>query len=494
MVSPPVSPMARLIEKGLMFGGLVRVESPVLVERYRRALKHLTGRDTALEDFHLDISGFSPEVGDELGDPAYLNHPGGNRRFILLDLDQKEAPLLNAEFSTSRGILRQFIEGNEAQLFALTARDAVAGELVNSHYGGTGLRALLEARRVTVEADTTEGTVATAERLESLINRFKSEPDAWWDDTLIGEMVSLAQKTGDLSRNPVALKAMSFEQGNFWTGRLGGLYAFRDVPKPAVLAWEDVAGEAGGPDAGGDLPLPVIPLSERTAVAQFLYENGLAEPIVDARGPEVAAILRQKMDFIVADAAGSAGLLREGMTRRDLRRLSREMAGRLPPEWEGLARLVAWAEDGAPWPRVTSEHPSYFYTLRAKRRPDGDLVNRLLAELTPLDVRQLFICHKEAFYRLYRTWPEAKQAYVADMLAAEYMVDKAGTRLALFGPEPSMDEPTAPATPGPWSRPAPAVSPGASPEASPEPPGSSSAPWPGDLIDRVGPWGAVRRR
>lgn len=475
MVSPPVSPMSRLIEKGLMFGGLVRVESPVLVERHRRALKHLTGRDTNLPDFHLDISGFSPEVGFELGDEHYLNRPGGNRQFILLDLDQREAPLLDAEFSTSRGILRQFIQANEAQLFALTARDAVAGELVNSQYGAASLRDLLERRRVTVEADTTEGTVATAERLEGLIARFKEEPDAWWDDTLIGEMVSLAERTGDLGRNPVTLKAMSFEQGNFWTSRFGGLYAFRDVPKPAVLAWEDLGAQPGGEDP----PLPVIPLADGTAVARFLAGNDLVEPLVDARAPEVAAILRQKMDFIVADAAGSTGTLAGGMTRRDLRRLARGMADRLPPEWEGLARLVAWAEEGASWPRITSDHPSYFYTLRAKRRPDGDLVNRLLAELAPLDVRQLFICHKEAFYRLYRTWPEAKQAYVAEMLAAEYMVDKAGTRAALFGPEPSMEEPTAPAAPGPWSRAAP-----------PPPP----EPRPGDLIERVGPWGALGRR
>ena len=41
----------------------------------------------------------------------------------------------------------------------------------------------------------------------------------------------------------------------------------------------------------------------------------------------------------------------------------------------------------------------------------------LLAELSPLDVRQLFICHKEAFYRAYAGWPAAKQAYVARLLA-----------------------------------------------------------------------------
>jgi hypothetical protein len=82
----------RLIEKGLMFGGLVPVEG-VLVERYRRALKHLTGKDSALPDFPRDISGYSPEVGDELGDDAYLNREGVNRQFILLTTDQKRAPL-----------------------------------------------------------------------------------------------------------------------------------------------------------------------------------------------------------------------------------------------------------------------------------------------------------------------------------------------------------------------------------------------------------------
>ena len=126
--------MKKLIEKGLMFGNLISVESPALVDRYKRALKHLTGKQTLLDEFHIDISGFSPEIGDEMDDDYYMNHAGVNRQFILLTTEQKSAPLLNASFSTSRGILRQFIIENEPQLFALTTRDAVAGELVNSVY------------------------------------------------------------------------------------------------------------------------------------------------------------------------------------------------------------------------------------------------------------------------------------------------------------------------------------------------------------------------
>jgi hypothetical protein len=346
----------------------------------------------------------------------------------------------------------------------------VAGELVGSVYGADRPARLLEMRRVTVEADTTTGTVATAERLQGLIKRFTIEPDAWWDDVLIAEMIGLARETGDLGRNPVALRHTTFAQGDFWTALFGGLYVFRDVPHPGVIAVGDKA-------ALGSLPVPeVMGFAERTAIARFLDRNGLAEPVVRARGVDAAAILHQKMDFILADALGGRGEAVAGLSRRQLRSLGRRHAGDLPPEWEGLAALAAWAEEGADWPRITSDHPAYFYTLRARAGPDADLVNMLLAELSPLDFRQLFICHKPAFYAAYRTWTDSKKDFAVDILAGEYMVDKAGTRAALFGAEDAMEEPVAP---GPWG------------DRAPAPPSSGDAP---GLVERVGPWGAVRRR
>ena len=450
--------MHRLIEKGLMFGNLIRVDSPVLVDRYNRALRSLTGKETSLGAFHIDISGFSPEIGDEFDDPLYLNHAGVNRQFILLTTEQKAAPLLNAKFSTSRGILRQFITENAPQLFALTARDAVAGELVNTVYAIVDPKHLFEIRRVRIEADTTSGTVATAKKLGAMIDQFKSEKDAWFDDVLIGQMIGLAKDTGDVARNPVTLKEMSFDQDNFWTAHFGGLYIFRGVEHPAAIS---VANKA----RLGELPIPFqMDFQDRAAIAKFLQLNDLVEPVAKARGIDAGAILHQKMDFVVAEVAAALGESLNGASRRDLRNMGRRFAKLLPDEWQGLAALARWAEEDAPWPRITSSHPAYFYTLRAKDHPDADLVNMLLSELAPLDIRQLFICHKEAFYKAYVTWPDEKKAYVADFLANEYQVDKAGTRAALFGHEAPMEEPHA-------------VSPPMS-----------------DLIDRVGPWGAVKRR
>jgi hypothetical protein len=134
----------------------------------------------------------------------------------------------------------------------------------------------------------------------------------------------------------------------------------------------------------------------------------------------------------------------------------------LPQEFHGLAALLRWAQSGAAWPKITSDHPAYFYTLRSKPHADRDLVNMLLAALTPKDIRQLFICHKERFYHSYNDWPDEKKTYVAEFLEREYQVDKAGAREALFGGGEAMAEP--------------------------EP-----LPAPEDLIELVGPWGAVRR-
>ncbi|WBU65271.1 DUF6638 family protein [Paracoccus aerodenitrificans] len=445
--------MKRLIEKGLMFGNLIRVDSPAWVQRYNRALKLVTGKETQLAEFHIDLAGYSPEIGDEIGEMDYLNPEGAHRQFILLTTEQKTAPLLNADLSVLRDLLQQFIRDNESQLFSLTARDAVVGEMDDMVWQVSVPSDLLQIGRIRIGADTTGNHVANADRLTALIERFRTEPDAWYDDVLIARMIEQAKETGDVIRNPIHLETGDYEVPDFWTSQFGGVYVFRS-PREDAMIFRDPRVFT---DPKFDIDLPnvrMMSLQDMNAIAMWMARNALAEPIVTAKGTDAAAILRQKIDFILVDAATRLGIDTGDGTRSALRRAAARMGHGLPEEIRGLSALLRYAEEGGAWPVIDSASPAYFYAIRGSATPARDLINQLLTELAPHDVRSLFIMNKPLFYQQYQTWDEAKKEYVVNHLAREYQIDKQGTRDALFGPEPGMEEaaPVAPVVAGPWGR------------------------------------------
>lgn len=436
--------MKRLIQKGLMFGNLIRVNSAAWVGLYNRALKKVTGRETGLGEFHIDLSGYSPEIGDELGDMDYLRPDGGNRQFILLTTEQKTAPLLNADLSVLRDVLRRFITENESQLFSLTARDAVVGEIDDQVWQVAAPADLAQIARLKISADTTGNHVAESDKLAGLIGQFKTRTDGWYDDVLIAQMIEQAGVTGDVLRNPVHLGVTGFDVPDFWTAQFGGVYVIRSAKQPAMI-FADPRSET---NVRGFQTMHVL---QGNQIAAWLARNALAEPVATARGSNAAPILRQKIDFVLVDAATRLGIDTGAGSRSELRRAAARMGAQLPSEIRGLSALARYAEQGGDWPVIDSSDPAYFYAIRATPGPTRDLINRLLSELAPHDVRQLFITHKPLFYKLYQTWDGAKREYIADHLAREYQIDKQGTRAALFGPEPGMEEPGTPVS-GPWGQ------------------------------------------
>lgn len=449
--------MNPLITHGLMFANLIRVDSPAWVGLYNRALEKLTGKTTALTDFHIDLTGLSPEIGDELGDMDYLNPKNGNRQFILLTTEQKTAPMLASDLSVYPSILRRFIAENESQLFSLTARDAVAGEIDDEVWQVAAPQDLLDIRKIRISADTIGNHVAEAGKLTAMIDRFRQQPDAWWDDVLIADMIEQAKKSGDVTRNPVRLSHTSFDVPDFWTPAFGGVYVIRSAPEPAVIV-TDAARKAL---VGG---ARVMAVSDRNEIAAWMARNGLAEQIAASSGAGAAAVLRQKIDFILVNAATQAGIDRGDGSRAALRRAAARLdPAALPPQLSGLTAILRYAETGGDWPVIDSANPAYFHALRATAGPWRDTVDRLIAELAPDDVRTLFLLNRPVFHRLYRDWDADRQSYVAEQLAREYQIDRQGTRTALFGPEPGMTEPdltppapgdavNRPVAPGPWGR------------------------------------------
>jgi len=437
--------MKRLIEAGLMFGNLLEVSSPTMIQRYNAALEKLIGKRTALEEFHIDLSGFSPEVGDELDDIRYLNPEGCNRMFILLSMDQLKAPLLNAQFSTMRSVLRNFFQDNAKELMALSVREAVLGELVHSMWRIKTPADLLELRSVDVEANTATDRLGDAEKLTGLIEAFRSEDDLWQDDAHIDAMIRLTGRVGDVSKHPMRLHKTTYKQGNFYTTYFGGLYLFRDVPYPAML-YRDVA--TGFPKIAG---VETKDLANPIDVWHFLQLNGLITSIFEAADLNTKALLRQRLDFMLVNALASqedAPMELARISRPDLRRIAMRQIRDLPPEFEVISAALRAAEQDIK-PRLPGpSEPGCFYLYRAAQLPDRDLVNQILSEFTPLDVRQLFLCNKPAFYAAYQGWSERKKDYVVEFLSRDEALKDDDAWEELFGDGTPEEEPEPQV--GPW--------------------------------------------
>jgi hypothetical protein len=431
--------MKRLVEHGLIYGDLLRVATPVMLDRYNAALKALTGKTTALDEFHIDLSGYSPEVGEELGDRLYLNHDGCNRQFILLSVEQRHCPLIDAYFSTTGSILKQFIEDNYRQLLALTARDAVMGELDNSTWRIDDIEDLVTIRNITVEVDTPRGLIASAAELDGAISVFEDDDAAWWDDTILTRMCELAERVGDIRQHPIVPEVVHYRKRNFHTRHFGGLYVFRDIDQPTIVTCDA--------EFSGSVPEPYrrIPLKDAAALSAFLHKAGCVEDILTVRSLDHRKLLQERIDFMLIDLLSG---LDDGpdfatMRRVDWNRAARWHFGELPGAFQTLTDVLKALDQDAPVKPVKPADPGHFYLLRAADHPDRDMVNHLLARLTPHDFRQMFICNKEMFYTAYQSWPDRKRDYVSRFLAERFLVDRQGEWERLYAgtvPEDS-DEP-----------------------------------------------------
>ena len=119
----------------------------------------------------------------------------------------------------------------------------------------------------------------------------------------------------------------------------------------------------------------------------------------------------------------------KGVTRRNIRMLERRFANDMPDEFYGLMEVWRWASMGGAVPKIGPDHAAFFYALRSSQHDDRDLVNMLLSDLSRMDFRQLFICHKPLFYEAYKSWAEPKKDYVCLLYTSPSPRDRQKSRM-----------------------------------------------------------------
>ena len=228
--------MQRLIENKLIYGQLLEIAEPHLVERYNLALEGLSLKRTKLKKFRIDMCGFSPEVAKDLGDIQYLDPNGVNRRFIILTPDQIDLPVVNSAFSNTEDLLYQFFEKNAKALFAITIKDVLFGEIEDSVFEVKDIEDLLSIEQVEFRVSTATNLLGKTSELQLMVDRLLKEPDAWRDDDMLNKMIEHAKLTGDIRENALVPKEVLFRQPTFWTSHFGGVYIFIEDGQTTVIA------------------------------------------------------------------------------------------------------------------------------------------------------------------------------------------------------------------------------------------------------------------
>ena len=193
--------MDLLYENELIYGRLLTIEEPHLIERYNKALVSFGEKPTRLKKFDVDKTGFSPQVAKECGNADYLDPNGVNRRFIILTPAQTDLPVVHTAFSNTDELMYEFFASNARAINATTIKDVIFGEIEDSVSEVDDIDDLLSIKQVEFRVMSANDTLGKAAELRTLVDRLKGDPEAWRDDALLSRMVMLAKDTGDIREN-----------------------------------------------------------------------------------------------------------------------------------------------------------------------------------------------------------------------------------------------------------------------------------------------------
>lgn len=425
--------MKLLLEAELIYGRLLPIDEPHLVERYNKALDGFGMRRTQLSRFRIDMTGFSPEIADELGDRDYLDPNRVNRRFIIMTPEQVNLPVVHTSFSNTAALMHEFFSANARAINAITIRDALYGEIEDSVSVVNDIDDLLSINEVRFKVLSAEDMLGKAAELRGLVDRLKTVPNAWSDDAMLNRMVDLAKQTGDIRQNALVPDQLVFRHDAYWANHFGGVYVFLDDKTTTVICDPTVPGFR----RSRPWQVSYIALDDHKRIFDFLASTGRLE-LPRASWVEPSGLFQHRADMTIVNLVNQADPTTdlEKMDRiwlqtwmhRNAALVARD--GTYPFLQEAIRTVAATGEikiaDIAPERR-------FMLVRAAPAHPDQWLVNRLISQMVPYDFVSRFVFDKQGFYNAYDQYSEKFRAYVVATLTRTYLQDKAAFRRKLYG-------------------------------------------------------------
>ena len=425
--------MKRLVDSELIYGRLLTIAEPHLIGRYNKALKAFGLAETKLAAFDIDRTGFSPQVAKELGDEDYMDPNGINRRFIILTPAQIDLPVVHTRFSNTSTLMFEFMSSNARAINALTIKDVIYGEIEDSVAFVDDIEDLLSINQVEFRVLSAEDVVGKAGELRVLVDRLKSEPDAWRDNVMLEKMVDLAKVTGDIRENALVPDKVVFRHNAYWTSHFGGLYVFIDEKMTTVIARPD----APGFRRSRPWQVSYLSLDDYDRVFRFLAETGRLD-LPRASWLENSGYLEHRAEMKIRQ------LMHDLEPERDLTTVDKVWVQTWMHKYADLINhegtypfLMAAKRALSQTGRldVGQIRPDQrFLVVRAKPdHPDAWLTNRLISDFVRFDFVSRYVFNKQGFYDDYSGYADVWRENVVATLKTTYLKDKAGFRQKLYG-------------------------------------------------------------
>jgi len=417
----------------LIYGRLLTVNEPHLIARYNKALKGFGMPETKLTEFNIDMTGFSPEIAEELNDEDYLDPHRVNRRFIILTPDQENLPVVHTSFSNTAGLMHEFFVANARAISAVTIKDALYGEIEDSVATVDHIEDLLSINEVNFRVHSAEDILGKASELRALSDKLLSQPNAWRDDDMLTRMVDLAKLTGDIRQNTLVPDKLVFRHDAFWANHFGGVFVFHDDRNSTVICSSTVPGFR----KARPWQVSYIDSSDYETIYGFLARTKRIQ-LPQASWIQDSGLYEHRLKMILIGLAAAHD-------------------PNFDPAKADMVWLQTWAHMNA---RLVSEEGSYpvlsemyrvvtttgqvrmkdiaaryrFLLTRAEPdHPDQWLVNRLLSQMQPFDFVSRYIFDKQGFYDAYERYSEKFRDYVVKTLEGTYLKDKLAFRRRLYG-------------------------------------------------------------
>lgn len=425
--------MDLLRDNELIYGRLLTVDQPHLIERYNKALAAFGFAGTKLKSFEIDRTGFSPQIAEDLKDDSYLDPGGVNRRFIILTPSQIDLPVVHTAFSNTSQLMFEFMSANARAIDALTIKDVIYGEIEDSVARVDDIDDLLSINQVEFKVLSAEDVLGKAAELAKLTDRLKREPDAWRDNAMLNRMVDLAKVAGDIRENALVPDQVIFRHNAYWTSHFGGLYVFIDEKQTTVI------GDPSTPGFRKSRPWQVayLSLNDADRVFRFLAATGRIE-LPRASWIENSGYLEHRGEMALRN------LIRQLEPERDFNAVDKvwlqawmnryadliNSDGTLP--FLNAARRIIAQTGQMPLDDIAPERR--FLLVRAKpTHPDAWLTNRLISDFVPWDFVSRYVFNKQGFYKDYEGYNERWRTHVVETLKTTYLNDKAALRQRLYG-------------------------------------------------------------